>query len=146
MGRPIKKSKMAGSISGAAGQIAVTAHRALGGAKVDSTTAYIINQRGSKKFKISLGDSTTGIYELKAVAPGSLANTSNQFCVQVILNDSTVAYVEKFFNRTVHWVDASGNTGRAFYTLGTEGTDESGGAGASSEGIKSGSIDVITDQ
>jgi hypothetical protein len=123
MGRPIKKSKMAGSISGAAGQIAVTAHRALGGAKVDSTTAYIINQRGS-----------------------SLGNTSNQFCVQVILNDSTVAYVEKFFNRTVHWVDGSGNTGRAFYTLGTEGTDESGGAGASSEGIKSGSIDVITDQ
>lgn len=146
MGRPIKKSKMAGSISGAAGQIAVTAYRPSGGAKVDSTTAYIINQRGSKKFKISLEDSTTGIYELKAVAPGSLANTSNQFCVQVILNDSTVAYVEKFFNRTVHWVDGSGNTGRAFYTLGTEGTDESGGAGASSEGIKSGSIDVITDQ
>ena len=91
-------------------------------------------------------DSTTGINELKAGAPGSLANTSNQFCVQVILNDSTVAYVEKFFNRTVHWADGSGNTGRAFYTLGTEGTDESGGAGASSEGIKSGSIDVITDQ
>lgn len=148
MGRPIKKSKMAGSVSGKAGNIAVTAHRAQGGAKVDSTTAYIINQRGSKKFKISLGDSTTGIYELKAVKPGDLANTSNQFCVQAILNDSTVVYVEKFFNNSIHWND--GNTppvtGRALYTLGTEGTDESGGAGASSEGIKSASIDVITDQ
>ena len=146
MGRPMKKSYMAGNASGQAGQIAVTAFRPSGGAKVDSTTAYIINQRGSKKFKISLADSTTGIYELKAVAPGSLGNSSNQFCVQAILNDSTVVYVEKFYNRTIHWVDGAGNTGRAFFTLGTEGTDEGGGAGASTEGIKSGSIDVITDQ
>ena len=57
MGRPIKKSKMAGSISGAAGQIAVTAYRPSGGAKVDSTTAYIVSQRGSKLFKIHLEDS-----------------------------------------------------------------------------------------
>tara|TARA_B100000900_G_C20165722_1_gene547778 strand:- start:5 stop:445 length:441 start_codon:yes stop_codon:yes gene_type:complete len=146
MGRPMKKSYMAGNASGQAGQIAVTAFRPSGGAKVDSTTAYIINQRGSKKFKISLADSTTGIYELKAVAPGSLGNSSNQFCVQAILNDSTVVYVEKFYNRTIHWVDGAGNTGRAFFTLGTEGTDEGGGAGASSEGIQSASIDVITDQ
>ena len=146
MGRPMKKSYMAGTASGQAGQIAVTAYRPSGGAKVDATTAYIINQRGSKKFKISLADSTTGIYELKAVAPGSLENSSNQFCVQAVLNDSTVVYVEKFYNRTIHWVDGAGNTGRAFFTLGTEGTDEGGGAGASSEGIKSASIDVITDQ
>ena len=146
MGRPMKKSYMAGTASGQAGQIAVTAYRPSGGAKVDATTAYIINQRGSKKFKISLADSTTGIYELKAVAPGSLGNSSNQFCVQAILNDSTVVYVEKFYNRTIHWVDGAGNTGRAFFTLGTEGTDEGGGAGASSEGIQSASIDVITDQ
>ena len=124
MGRPIKKSKMAGSISGAAGQIAVTAYRPSGGAKVDSTTAYIINQRGSKKFKISLEDSTTGIYELKAVAPGSLANTSNQFCVQVILDDSTVAYVDRFFNNTVSYVTAAGTPGNKPYTLKAEGTDE----------------------
>ena len=147
MGRPMKKSYMAGTASGQAGQIAVTAYRPSGGAKVDATTAYIINQRGSKKFKISLADSTTGIYELKAVAPGSLGNSSNQFCVQAILNDSTVVYVEKFYNRTIHWVATDGTTtGRAFFTLGTEGTDEGGGAGASSEGIKSASIDVITDQ
>ena len=142
---------MAGSASGVAGNLAVTAYRPSGEAKVDSTTAYIVAQRGSRLFKISLEDSTTAVYCLKAVAPGSLSATppngsAGEFCVQIILNDSTVAFVEKFYNNTVHWVDASGNTGVATYSLGTEGTDEGGGAGASAEGIKSGSIDVITDQ
>ena len=151
MGRPIKKSKMAGTASGVAGNIAVTAYRPSGGAKVDSTTAYIVAQRGSRLFKISLEDSSTAVYCLKAVAPGSLSasppnGSAGEFCVQIILDDSTVAFVEKFYNNTVHWVDASGNTGHAFYTLGNEGDDESGGAGASSEGIKSGSIDVIVDK
>ena len=123
------------------GKIAVTAFRTFGGSKVDSTVAYIVSQRGSKLFKIHLDDSSETVYELKAVAPGSLANTSNQFCVQVILNDSTVAYVEKFYNNTIHWVDAAGNTGHSFYSLGAEGTDEGGGSGAAG-GIKSGSIDV----
>ena len=145
MGRPIKSSKMAGTSSGAAGQIAVTAYRPSGASKVDSTTAYIISQRGSKLFKISLEDSSTGVYCLKAVAPGSLSATppngsAGEFCVQMILNDSTVAYVEKFFNNTVHYVDAAGNTGVTKYILGTEGTDE----GQAGSGI--GNIDVITDQ
>ena len=132
---------MAGaSKSGVAGNIAVTAYRPSGGAKVDSTTAYIMSQRGSSLFKIRLEDSSEGVYELKAVAPGSLGNTSNQFCVQMILNDSTVAYVSKFFNNTVHYVTAGGVVGSTKYTLGTEGDDE-GNAGA---GI--GNIDVITDQ
>ena len=30
------------------------------------------------------------------------------------------AYVQKFFNNTVHYVDASGNTGHVPYTLGTD--------------------------
>ncbi len=145
MGRPIKKSKMTGGADDfggdLSGNIAVTAYRPAGGSKVDSTVAYIVSQRGSKLFKIHLDDSSEAVYELKAVAPGSLANTSNQFCVQVILNDSTVAYVEKFYNNTIHWVDAAGNTGHSFYSLGAEGTDEGGGSGAAG-GIKSGSIDV----
>ena len=140
MGRPIKKSKMANNASGVAGNIAVTGYRPSGGALVNSKTAYIISQRGSQLFNISLEDSSTGVYELKAVAPASLANTSNQFCVQMILNDSTVAYVSKFFNNTVHYVTAGGVVGSTKYTLGTEGDDE-GQAGA---GI--GNIDVITDQ
>jgi len=128
MGRPIRKDKM---VSGAndfgsdlSGKIAVTAYRPSGGAKVDSTTAYIVSPRGSKLFKIHLEDSTEAVYELKAVAPGSLANSSNQFCVQVILDDSTVAYVEKFYNRTIHYVTDAGVTGNAPYTLKAEGTDE----------------------
>jgi hypothetical protein len=72
--------------------------------------------------------------KLKAVAPGSLTN--GEFCVQLILDDSTVAFVSKFFNRTVHFVTAAGATGRVKYTLGTEGTDQQRTAGQ-------GSIDVI---
>ena len=110
------------------GKLAVTAYRPYGGAKVDSTTAYIVSQRGSKKFKIHLEDSSEETMLLKAVAPGSLANDNvngmGEFCVQVILDDSTVAYYEKFYNRTIHYVTAAGATGTVKYTLGTEGTDE----------------------
>ena len=142
MGRPLNKSKMSGgsNICGSAdlaGNIAVTAYRPYGGSKVDSTVAYVISQRSSNKFKIHLEDSTESVYQLKAVAPGSLSATNSsslgEFCVQVILNDSTVAYVEKFYNRTIHYVTAASATGTATYTLGAEGTDEGpagSGAGA----------------
>ena len=133
MGRPIKKTKMAqttdafgGDLSG---KIAVTAYRPSGGSKVDSTTAYIVSQRASSKFKIHLDDSTEVVYCLRAVAPGSLPATApngadGTFCVQVILDDSTVAYVSKFFNNTVHYVQADGTTGSKPYSLKAEGTDE----------------------
>ena len=114
--------------SDVAGNIAVTAYRPFGGSKVDSTVAYIVSQRGSKLFKIHLEDSTEVVMQLKAVAPGSLANDNSsslgEFCVQVILDDSTVAYVSKFFNNTVHYVTAGGVTGSKPYTLKAEGTDE----------------------
>ena len=145
MGRPLNKSKMSGgsNIFGSAdlaGNIAVTAYRPYGGSKVDSTVAYVISQRSSTKFKIHLEDSTESVYQLKAVAPGSLSATNasslGEFCVQVILNDSTVAYVEKFYNNTIHYVEAGGDTGTCTYTLGAEGTDEDkAGSGV-------GSIDV----
>jgi|TARA_B100001971_G_scaffold152911_1_gene142121 hypothetical protein len=141
MGRPLKKTKMAQGIVDVAadlvGKVAVTGYRPSGGSLVSSTTSYIISQRGSKLFKIWLEDSTTGVYELKAVAPASLANTSNQFCVQIILNDSTVAYVEKFYNNTVHYVTAAGATGTVTYTLGVEGDDEAkAGAGIGSINVR----------
>ena len=144
MGRPIKKSKMAGNASGVAGNLAVTAYRPSGGAKVDSTTAYIVSQRGSRLFKISLEDSTTAVYCLKAVAPGSLSATppngsAGEFCVQGILSDSTVVYVERFYNNTVHYVTAGGDSGVGKYVLKTEGTDEGQESGVVN-------IDVITDQ
>ncbi len=136
MGRPIRSDKMSGTgyhtgseyASDVAGNIAVTAYRPFGGSKVDSTVAYIVSQRGSKLFKIHLEDSTEVVMQLKAVAPGSLANDNSsslgEFCVQVILDDSTVAYVERFYNNTVHYVTAGGVTGSKPYTLGAEGTDE----------------------
>jgi hypothetical protein len=133
MGRPIKESKMAGGANdfggNLSGKLAVTAYRPYGGVKVDSTTAYIVNQRGSKKFKIHLEDSSEEVMLLKAVAPASLANDNvngmGEFCVQVILDDSTVAYVEKFYNNTIHYVEADGTTtGTVKYTLGAEGSDE----------------------
>jgi len=132
MGRPIRKDKMAEAIgkfgANLSGRLAVTAYRPFGGAKVDSTTAFIINQRGSRKFKIHLEDSSEEVMLLKAVAPGSLANDDpngmGQFCVQVILDDSTVAYVDRFFNNTIHYVTAAGTPGNAPYTLKAEGTDE----------------------
>ena len=139
MGRPIKRSRMGGDVGfgGAlSGKIAVTGYRPSGGSLVSSTTAYIVSQRGSRIFKIHLDDSSEAVYELKAVAPASLANTSNQFCVQVILNDSTVAYVEKFYNNTIHYVTAAGAAGTCTYSLGAEGSDE-GQAGSGA-----GSIDV----
>ena len=137
MGRPIKKSKFVSSFGGTtAAKIAVTGYRPSGGSLVSSAIAYIVSQRGSKLFKIHLDDSSEAVYELKAVAPASLANTSNQFCVMVTLNDSSRVYVEKFYNRTIHYVDTSGNAGTCTYSLGTEGTDEDkAGAGV-------GSIDV----
>ena len=132
MGRPIQKKKMSGGANAfggnLSGKLAVTAYRQYGGSKVDSTTAYIVNQRGSKKFKIHMDDSSEAVLLLKAVAPASLAGDNatgfGEFCVQVILDDSTVAYVEKFYNNTIHYVTAAGATGRVKYTLGNEGTDE----------------------
>jgi len=95
-----------------------------------------MSQRGSTQFKIHQGsDSSTAVYTLTAVAPASL--TAGQFCVQVILNDSTVGYVNKFYNRTVHYVTAAGAAGTCTYTLGTEATDE----GAAGSGA--GAINVI---
>jgi hypothetical protein len=136
MGRPIKSSKMSGTgyhsgseyASTLSGNLAVTAYRPFGGSKVDSKVAYIVSQRSSTKFKIHLEDSSEVVMQLKAVAPGSLANDNSsslgEFCVQVILDDSTVAYVEKFYNNTIHYVTAGGVTGEKPYTLKAEGTDE----------------------
>ena len=148
MGRPIKSSKMSGTgfhsgsehASALSGNLAVTAYRPFGGSKVDSTVAYIVSQRGSNLFKIHLEDSTEVVMQLKAVAPGSLANDNSsslgEFCVQVILDDSTVAYVSKFFNNTVHYVQADGTTGSKPYTLGAEGTDEDKVSGKASIDVR----------
>ena len=125
MGRPIKKSRMLATLNPAVGSgtIQVTAYFPAGGSSTTDIGSYIVSQRGSRQFKIhQLSDSSEGVYTLKAVAPASIV--AGEFCVQVILSDSTVGYVSKFYNRTVHYVTAAGTTGTATYSLGTEATDE----------------------
>ena len=71
--------------------------------------------------------------QLKAVAPGSLANDNStglgEFTVQGILDDSTVVYISKFHNNTVQYVTAGGATGSGPYVRNAEGTDEGQVAG-----------------
>ena len=145
MGRPIKSTW----IGNAAGRIEVTGAFSTettqpdgSGAEAVSTVTgqYISAQRSSSRFKVVFtstdgSTSQTQVLDLTAVAPASL--TAGQFCVQIILNDSTVAYVSRFYNSTVHYVEAGGDTGTCTYSRGVEGTDEAqAGSGA-------GSIDVI---
>jgi hypothetical protein len=125
MGRPIAKSYFIGSSYPGAGdigstqKIAVSGYRT-GGSTTSSTTAYIVNQRGSNRFKIHLEDSTEAVYTLKGydssgtalTAPSDL-DENGTFCVRGILDDSTVVFITRFYKRTVHYVTAAGTTGRA---------------------------------
>ena len=144
MGRPVKKSRF-GSDAGdfeVTGAFSTEATQPDGtGAEAVSTASgnYIVSQRSSKQFKVnflSADGSTrlTQVLTLTAVATGSL--TAGQFCVQIILDDSTVAYASKIFNNTVHYVTAGGATGSVKYSLSAEGTDEEKVSGV-------GSIDTI---
>ena len=144
MGRPVKKSRFGNT----AGDFEVTGAFATGtvqpdgtGAEAASTTSgnYIVAQRSSTRFKVNFtsADGSTRleqILDLKPVATGSLTN--GQFCIQIILDDSTVAYASKIFNNTVHYKTAGGDTGSVKYSLSAEGTDEQKVTGV-------GSIDTI---
>ena len=132
MGRPVKKSRF-GNTAGdfeVTGAFSTEATQPDGsGAEAVSTVSgnYIEAQRSSTRFKVNFlsADGSTRlsqILDLKAVATGSL--TAGQFCIQIILDDSTVAYASKIFNRTVHYVTAGGATGSVKYSLSSEGADE----------------------
>ena len=124
MGRPIRKDRMLSNFPGATAagtnRIAVSNYRT-GGSNTASTAAYIVSQRGSKQFKIHLDDSTEQVMTLVTDATLSVNGTFN---VRVILDDSTVAHVEKFYNNTIHSVTAAGTTKNIKYQLNAEGTDE----------------------
>ena len=92
--------------------------------------AYISSQKASKLFEVvfTSADGTTQLTEmlkLTADTPNSL--TPGQFCVQIILDDSTVVYVSKLYNNTIHWVNPTIpygeplSTGWLSYTLRSEG-------------------------
>ena len=125
MGRPIKKSKFVASFGGdTAAKIAVSNYRT-GGSNTASTTAYIVAQRGSTQFKIHMDDSTEDVFTL--VTDATLTENGT-FNVKAVLDDSTVVYVNKFYNNTIHYTKTDGTNGHAPYTLGTdiEGSIESG--------------------
>jgi hypothetical protein len=127
MGRPIKQSRMSDTNlgpTGTAGKIEVTAY--FGSTEGDTLqqddNSFIISQRSSRRFKIHRqSDSADQVLTLKAVAPASLA--AGEFCVRVLLGDSTVAFVEKFYNNIIHYKTAAGATGFAKYSLGTAGNE-----------------------
>ena len=132
MGRPVKKSRFGNS----AGDFEVTGAFATGTTQPDGTGAeavstasgnFIVSQRSSTRYKVNFlsADGSTRliqVLDLKPVATGSL--TAGQFCIQIILDDSTVAYASKIFNNTVHYKTAGGVTGSVKYSLSSEGADE----------------------
>ena len=144
MGRPVKKSRF-GATAGdfeVTGAFATTTVQPDGtGAEAVSTATgnYIVAQRSSTRYNVnflSADGSTrlTQVLDLTPVATGSL--TAGQFCIQIILDDSTVAYASKIFNNTVHYKEAGGDTGSVKYSLSSEGADEGQVSGV-------GSIDTI---
>jgi len=144
MGRPVKKSRFgatAGDFEVSGAFSTETTQPDGSGAEAVSTASgnYIVAQRSSTRYNInflSADGSTrlTQVLDLTAVATGSLA--AGQFCIQIILDDSTVAYASKIFNNTVHYVTAGGATGSVKYSLSSEGADEGQVSGV-------GSIDTI---
>ena len=144
MGRPVKPSRFGNS----AGDFEVTGAFSTESVQPDGTGAeavstatgnYIVAQRSSTRYNVnflSADGSTrlTQVLDLTPVATGSL--TAGQFCIQIILDDSTVAYASKIFNNTVHYKTAGGTTGSVKYSLSAEGTDEAKVSGV-------GSIDTI---
>jgi len=132
MGRPVRKDRF-GSTAGdfeVTGAFSTESTQPDGsGAEAVSTVTgnYIEAQRSSTRFKVNFlsADGSTRlsqILDLKPVATGSL--TAGQFCIQIILDDSTVAYASKIFNNTVHYKTAGGVTGSVKYSLSSEGADE----------------------
>ena len=144
MGRPVKPSRFGNS----AGDFEVTGAFSTESVQPDGTGAeavstasgnYIVAQRSSTRYNVNFlsTDGSTRliqVLDLTAVATGSL--TAGQFCIQIILDDSTVAYASKIFNNTVHYVTAAGATGFSKYSLSSEGADEGQVSGV-------GSIDTI---
>ena len=144
MGRPVKKDRFGSS----AGDFEVTGAFSTEAVQPDGTGAesvstasgnFIVSQRSSTRYKVNFlsADGSTRliqVLDLKPVATGSLTN--GQFCIQIILDDSTVAYASKIFNNTVHYKTAGGVTGSVKYSLSSEGEDEGANSGV-------GSIDTI---
>ena len=124
MGRPIKYTNFSTSYSpGATGIVEVTAYFPVGGTLQQNDNSYVVSQRGSKRFKVhQANDSSEAVYTLKSVAPASLV--AGECCIKVILDDSALAYVERFYNRTIHYVTSGGTAGTTPWTLSSEAAED----------------------
>jgi hypothetical protein len=142
MGRPIKKSRMFNDqlpnnedSTAYAGRIEVTAYYPISGSLQSNDDAYIMRQRGSNRFLISQGDSSTAVYTLKGVQPSELA--AGEMCIKVALadtDDSTnrIAYVTRLYNNTIHYQGKLAGetfTGWAKYSLGSAAGEDSAATG-----------------
>ena len=144
MGRPVKKSRFGATagdfeVTGAFSTETIQPDGTGNEAVSTATGNHIVSQRSSTRYNVNFlsTDGSTRliqVLDLTAVATGSL--TAGQFCIQIILDDSTVAYASKIFNNTVHYVTAGGDTGSVKYSLSSEGADEGKVSGV-------GSIDTI---
>jgi len=138
MGRPIKKTRMFNDqlpnnedSTAYSGRIEVTAYYPVGGSLQQNDDAYIMKQRGSNRFLISQGDSSTAVYTLKGVEPSAL--TEGQMCIRVALSDTDdstnrIGYVTRLYNRTIQFAGVLAGatfTGSAKYTLGAAAGEDS---------------------
>lgn len=130
MGRPLNKSRMSVTTGGqgVAGKIEVTGYFPAAGSLLEDDNAYIVSQRSSRKFKIHQADSTLEVMTLTPELPATL--TAGQFCVKVRLDDSTVAFVAKFYNNVVTFKRSDGTFGKAKYTLGSAAAEDTVVSGA----------------
>ena len=137
MGRPIKKSL----IGQGSGKIQVTSYRISGDAETSGDgAAYIVSQRSTRKFKLSVVDetdssTTTAVFTLVNKAAGALAE--GEFRISVVNpNDSSVDNASKLTNRTVVvggiGADASAGTDKFKVNI-ADGNNTQGGAAIGDE-------------
>ena len=120
MGRPVNKDK----IGLGAGRIAVTRHYFTGGSEA-TTDAHIVRQVSDNRFVVRLNSSTaphTGDEILKLVPKAGSGATDplseGEFAIDAAESDSTVVQISKIRNRTVQYIDASGDEHNAVYAIG----------------------------
>lgn len=113
MGRPINSSK----IGSGSGKIKVTRYRFTGASEATSPTAYILAQKGTRKFRVTDGTSTETL-RLVNKAAGALAE--GEFAIDAALDDSSIVQVTKLKNRTITYEDTTQIT----YVIGPVSGDE----------------------
>ena len=145
MGRPIKKSL----IGSGAGKIQVTSYRLNGGVETSGDgAAYIVSQRSTKRFKVSVVDesdssTTTAVLTLVNKAAGALAE--GEFRISVVNPaDSSVDNASKLTNRTVVvggiGADGTSGTDKFVYSI-ADGNATQGGTAIGDEVIGNNTID-----